>query len=218
MLVVCSPLLTPSQLVIQENVLLLVEGRDDQALFAEIAIRTSGPSKAHILDMNGHDKWRPKVAALLKDNSVRANVTALGLIQDADTNPSAAWARCIDALRHVGLPIPARRGNHVNTKGAIRTGVLILPGLRRRGAVEKLCIDSWTGEPGLGRSIAHVDGISSLGLPRVKYRDKAVVQSYLAIQRELARSLAVGFRRPDCIDLTAPPFRASRLFVAALSR
>jgi hypothetical protein len=192
----------------KESLLLLVEGRDDQALFAAIATLLAADEDVvdlQIRDMNGHTDWHKRMAQIAKDEYFRKNVRAVGLVQDADTDPVAARTRCEEALRKSELP----------TSQALRTGIFIVPSALRPGAVEDLCLDSISGTPRLDRAMEYIDGLPDAGLPQVKHRDKAVLQAYLAAKPNLCKTLWLALRR-GCFDMSHEAFADPREFLRSL--
>jgi hypothetical protein len=182
-------------------------------MFGAIAKQLARAS-LHIRSMSGHDGWQPVVSALFKDDRVRANVVALGLVQDADSDPDAAWQRCEDVLRNLNLPVPSRSQN-VLQSGSFRAGIFITPSVTGHGAVEDLCLDSLVGDPAKALAEDYVAAVVNAGLPPPTQREKAVVQSFLAVKRRVARTLTVGFAHRE-FDVRHAAFDSARSFLTAL--
>ncbi|MFH1097596.1 MAG: DUF3226 domain-containing protein [Candidatus Desantisbacteria bacterium] len=118
--------------------LLVVEGKDEEKFFGallnhlkiiDIQISSRG-GKTGINDCLLH----------LKTERGFNQLCSLGIVRDADTNPSSAFQSVCDALRKAGLPVP--KAPLITTEGDLRVGVMILPEEDCPGALEDLCLKS----------------------------------------------------------------------------
>jgi len=203
---------------IEQTTLLLVEGRDDQALMARIARQLEAEGhqvNIQIRDMGGRDKWTTDLAQIRKNEFFQQNVTAIGLVQDADSDASAARQRCEQIFRQNQLPFP-RRPQVIDAAGPLKTGIFIIPSLARVGAVEQLCLDSVQDTARASRSADFIDGLPEAGFPPVEDRDKAVVQAYLSAKPKLKKALWMALR-DGCFDMTHDAFNEVRDFLRALT-
>ncbi|MFH1859407.1 MAG: DUF3226 domain-containing protein [bacterium] len=118
--------------------LLIVEGVEDERFFS-VLLKCLQIADIKILPVGGkfriHDNLRH--LALHCDFS---KVISLGIIRDADDNPSGAFDSVCTALEKAKLPVP--QAPLIITEGDLRVGVMILPGKDCSGALEDLCLES----------------------------------------------------------------------------
>jgi hypothetical protein len=172
--------------------LLLVEGKDDQAVFAALA-KASGIDDLQIVDMRGKDAWRKKIAGLAAAPQF-AHVNRIALVRDADLDPNAAFQSAADALLNSHLPRPSRP-LEVSDDARRRTSILILPGSGRNGALEDLLNDEISSTV-FGPCFDSLVGcLAAEGFPAPRQPGKARVQAFLGVQEELAQNVTVGVRQ-----------------------
>ncbi len=199
-------------LPIEQSLLVLVEGRPDQALIYHLC-RAMGIEDVHIRDMNGKDSWGPDLRALTKDRGFRSHVTALGLIQDADSTPNAAWQRCASALNVAGLATPTGPGL-VATQGSISTAIAILPSHDQQGTIETAFLASLPNNDRRAFADAYIEQVSQIG--ELQNSDKSTVAAYLAGLPGDMRSLTVAFRYPEVVDVMHDAFAQCRTLLDGL--
>jgi hypothetical protein len=169
----------------------------------------------HIIDMQGRDGWAPQIQGLLRDDLFQENVRSLGLVQDADNDPTATWTRCTELLRVAGLPAPDI-GAGAASGGSLKTAVFVVPSRERRGATEELCLDSVASDGRLRLAGNYLAAVASDGFPEPRHARKALVQAFLAAMPEIARSLRVGLKRGD-FPITSSVFDEARGFLQSLT-
>jgi hypothetical protein len=86
---------------------LLVEGKDDK-LFFEAFINNQGLQNIQTLDIGGKTRLRQNLKVLKKTPKFSELVISLGVVRDANTDPTAAFQSVRDALQSVNLPAPER--------------------------------------------------------------------------------------------------------------
>lgn len=196
-----------------QRLFLLVEGGDEQALFAKAA-SVLQITDLHIIDMMGKDDWSDRIEGLLRDDEVRRHTRGLGLVQDADSNPDATWDRCAGYLRRVGLAVPDKSEGIATAAGGISTGIFVVPSLTRVGAVEDLCLDSVVADRRLSLADNFLTAVEAEYEPP-RQRQKALTQAFLAAMPELARNLRVGVMR-GVFPLSHDAFSGVTGFLASL--
>ncbi|MFN0108284.1 MAG: DUF3226 domain-containing protein [Blastocatellia bacterium] len=125
---------------------LLVEGRDGVAFFAAW-LKQLGLGEIQIQNFGGITELRPFLKALRNEPGFEEQVTSLGIIRDAETNPQGAFQSVRDALRASGLP--ASEKAEVVENGQPQTVILILPNATTPGMLETLCLESVASEPAI---------------------------------------------------------------------
>lgn len=123
-----------------ERRLVVVEGRHDQRLIAGL-VGHLGLDGFQVHSVNGKTKWNGKISAIMRDDTFLDNVESIGVVRDADDNPSAAWDSCVNALANAGVGTPGSPGElGAVVEGKPRASILIVPGMTGGGAVEELII------------------------------------------------------------------------------
>jgi hypothetical protein len=126
--------------------LVLCEGLDEVAVIGGLCA-ASGIAGLTIEPFNGRNQLRDVLKELTKrPEFVRREIESLGILLDADTDPSAAWQK----LRHdvqaaLGLDLP-ERGAFLGERPSV-AGFLI-HGPDGRGMLEDLCLEAVGDQPG----------------------------------------------------------------------
>jgi len=118
---------------------LLVEGNDAVAFFVAF-LKHLGVTDVQIQNFGGINELRAFLKALRNEPGFLAQVRSLGVIRDAETNPSGAFQSVCDALNAAGMPVPAK--TEMVKDGDPNTSVLILPNATTSGMLESLCLES----------------------------------------------------------------------------
>jgi len=167
---------------IEQSHLLLVEGMDDANFFAALL---------KDLSLEDIEIWPIGIGRSFKNNlkilgklSGFARIKSIGVIRDADDNPSAAFESVRNALNDNGLSAPNSYGSR--STGTPITSILILPdGMSSEGMLESLCLSAIKDDPVMSCIEGYFDCISGCGIDqREVVKDKAKVHVYLASQNE----------------------------------
>lgn len=86
---------------ISQKKLLAVEGKDDVEFF-EALLKDMKIGDCEICEVGGKDQFKHKIPALVKVPGF-SNVQRLGIIRDADKNPSAAFDSIVNILKKKNL-------------------------------------------------------------------------------------------------------------------
>jgi hypothetical protein len=215
-LTAAKPVATPSPMSspvrFDRPFLVLVEGVDDQAVVA-VLVKKMELDGFQIHDMGGNGDWPSKLRAITLDESFSVNVRALGLVRDADQNPTGTWTSCTSAINQSGLTAPERTGE-LGT-GSPATCVTIVPSPSRAGAIEDLCLDSFSQNrmECVNSYFTCLDKSRSNGARRPK---KSHVQAYLAGLIPPVRDIRIAAER-DVIDFSHSAFDELKEFLRLLS-
>jgi len=155
---------------------LLVEGRDAQEFFkallghlqiADVQVQNFGG----VNDLRGFLKAFVRMPGFL-------HVESVGIVRDAEDNPSAAFQSVRDALLHVGLPAPTTvkevSDNHP------RVSILLLPDAQSTGSLETLCLRSVMSDPAMKCVFEYMECVARKAGTLPHPLDKARVQAFLA--------------------------------------
>jgi hypothetical protein len=198
---------------IVKSILLLVEGQDDQELFAAIGAQM-GVDDLQIIDMGGKTNWNKKIAGIVSGPPFE-KVKALRLARDADGDFSAALASLSDALARNGLPTASSQLT-VATDGRRTTMIMILPGpVGTRGELEDLLLEEISQTQYSDCIDALLNCTSAAGIGPSSKLSKSKVQTYLALQDEPAKTLKVGIERGN-FNLALDIYDNCRLLLGGL--
>lgn len=193
---------------------LLVEGRDEEAFFAAL-LETLGLPEIEVRAIGGKSRLSDRLKVLVQD-PFAVPVESMGIVQDADRDPQAAFQGICSALAAAGLPIPAAPGQFVGTKP--RIAVLIVPGSTTPGMLEDLCLASVRDDP----AMACVDGYFTCLKEETPARSqnlaKARVRAFLAGMEWLEELHYAGLQDQFATVSVQLPTSASTLHAFLASR
>lgn len=122
----------PSQ---PEPYLLMVEGQDDKHVIWQICNRSPETPDFYIQDRGGIEPLLDAVGAEINAPGRQA----LGILVDADGNPTGRWAAIANRLSDEGIQVPNRPadgGIVVDTDGKPRVGIWLMPNNATDGELE----------------------------------------------------------------------------------
>lgn len=161
---------------ITRTIQLLVEGTSDLNFFIALLRRMNIIDKIQIQDYEGKDNLEDFLLGL-RDTGDFNTVVSIGVVRDADNDPSAAFNSVRSALRDVELYLPSQPEKFGGANP--RIGVLILPNANECGMLETLCLQSVSNDPAINCIEDYFDCLKRIGfLP--KNIDKAKLQAFLA--------------------------------------
>lgn len=167
---------------IECNRLLLVEGMDEVNMTSAI-LRHSSIDGIQVIALGGKYKFRPKMEALMSNAQSRGvQLSAIGIMRDADDYPRRAFQSITDALRSLSLPVPSSQGEFV--QGNPSLGIFILPDGESKGSIEDLCWAS-VKETAAGECTAsYLQCLKREDALESKSAAKTLVHSYLSTQED----------------------------------
>lgn len=165
---------------IEQPHVLVVEGSEDELFFGAL-IRHLGLQGIQVMPIGGKQKLRKNLKALTAAPDF-SKVTFLGIVRDANANPSAAFQSVRDALQAVNLPVPHRPLEPVGTKPKV--AVLILPKENMPGMLEDLCLKAVEEDPAMLCVKQYFECLQKQGLSLPDNMSKAKVQVFLASRQK----------------------------------
>ncbi len=181
---------------IKQPCLLLVEGKDEVSLLARLNRHCLGDSAAglQVVEAGGHTKFRARIDAILRSSETNnVKLRALGIVRDADEDGEAAWASVRDAVSRAGLEPPDSHGEF--SDGPPDVGILILPDIHRRGAIETLCVQSVEKTPAGRCAEQYLACLEESEVLESRNRDKSFVHAWLAGGRDPVVRVGEGARQ-----------------------
>ncbi len=155
--------------------LLLVEGKDEELFFGAL-IKQLGLQNIQVMGIAGKTNLRPNLKALTLSPRF-PEVIPLGVVRDADDDPSAAFQSVHDALRAVDLPAPERP--LVSAGESPRVTVMILPAENASGMLEDLCLKAVESDSAMTCVEQYFQCLQQQGPPLPSNISKARVQVFL---------------------------------------
>jgi len=133
----------PEAKSITRKKLLVVEGKDAARFFTAL-LRHMQIDSIQIQDFGGKDEIHRFIKALKRTPGFNV-VTALGIVRDADDDPTAAFQSVCSALQNAQLPVPP--APEQPTTGHPKTKVLIMPDASSHGMLETACMNAVADDP-----------------------------------------------------------------------
>lgn len=197
--------------------LLLVEGREDLAVFRELRDH-SGIEDVQIMEMEGINNLRARLDVLVRDHGFR-DLQVLAIARDADDNAQSAFQSVRSAL--AGCPplstgLPSRAG--ARGAGKPVTSVFIVPDNVSRGNLETMLNGTRAGDT-IDRCIdEYFDCLGEqAGFDLSGGRlDKARAHARIAASSNPARSVGHSVRASGVWDLEHESLEPIRTFLSEL--
>lgn len=155
--------------------LLLVEGVRDERFFSCLLSHLG--LDAQVIPLEGKSNTRDRLGAVSTAPGF-GEITALGVVRDADISPENSFRSVTDALKAFGLPCPQKCVEPCT--GPPRVAVLLLPGEGKPGSIEDLCLESVTEDPAMVCADKYFSCLREQGCDLPKHESKAKVQTFLA--------------------------------------
>ncbi len=161
---------------IAKSNVVVVEGKEEELFFSALAGHLE-LQNIQIMPIGGKEQLRRNLRALTLSPRF-AQVISLGVVRDANANPSAAFQSVRDALQAVNLPAPER--SLVSIGCDPRVTVMILPAQGDSGMLEDLCLKAVASEPAMLCVEQYFQCLLQRGLSLPTNPSKARVQAFLA--------------------------------------
>ena len=202
--------------------LLLVEGKDEVNFFdALLRYMGYGGDSFHIVDAGGKSNIKNELKTLTKLPGFTF-ARSLGIVRDADDNPSAAFESVKDALQGATLPVPSEPLKVVSGEpsevapSGIRTAVYIMPdGSGTPGALENLCISALDSEGGHSRILDCARNFFRCTESEEPFDTKAVLQVAFSWFNEPVPNVGLAAKK-SYLPLNSSAFENLRGFINML--
>jgi len=202
------------QLIITSGRLVLVEGQDEFNLFSAM-LHEWDIVGLQIVPVGGKYGFVAGLEATLASARTQSvQLSAIGVVRDADADAVATMMSVISNLHAAGLQAPSGSGQFES--GSPSVGVLILPDGHSPGAVEELCWES-VKDTSIGRCVTdYLDCLASLSALLSTNTGKTLAHAYLAAQYEPSHTVGVGALK-NYWPLTHPAFAGVKAFFETLA-
>ena len=176
---------------ITSNKILAVEGKDEINFFC-VLLNQLNIYDVQKEDIMGRNQFRPKLNALIKRPDF-AHVRFLGIVKDADNDPSSAFTSICDILRDNNIKPPNKMNKFYIRKSSVSVGVFIMPGHSMSGMLEDLCTEIPMDSDIMNLAENYVAGVESIR--SIGSRSKSTVLTYLAGMPDIVNSLGLGAKK-----------------------
>ena len=194
--------------------LLLVEGQDEVNLTTAMLARWN-IGGVQPVSVGGRYQVRSGLDATLSQVRSRGlQLSAIGVLRDADDSAKSALESVAGALRSLGLPAPNSQGSFV--QGLPSVGIFILPDGENQGAIEDLCWASVEDTPAAQCSTFYLECLRDSTALESRNSAKTLVHAYLAAQREPYARVGEGALK-GYWPFEHPAFAALKEFVGRLA-
>ncbi len=200
--------------IVKSDRLLLVEGMDEVNLI-EAMLRRWNIGGVQVIEVGGKFGFRTGLEAVMEDAMARGiNLSAIGIMRDADDSPARALQSVTDALGSLDLAAPGSHGAFA--QGTPSVGVFILPDGRSPGAVEDLCWQAVRDTPAGRCAEAYLECLQGSAALTSKNVAKTLAHAYLSAQEDPSTSVGVGARK-DYWPFDNPVFEPMKGFLRRLA-
>ena len=204
------------RLTLEEDILLLVEGRDEVGLFNGLIKNClqGNRSQIQVLDAGGKEKFKDNIETIRTLALKRPTLRSIGVIRDADDNANGSFDSVCDSFRSAGYEPPTAHAKFSDATPAI--GVFIVPDGSQSGAIETLCRRSVEGEDAAKCVDEYMECLTTHNALQSKNADKTFTHAYLAAMRYPVARVGEGAQQ-GVWDFQSPAFDALSQFVRDLS-
>jgi len=126
--------------------ILLVEGKDEVILLTELLADLNLEDDIEVIEAGGTSQFVMKLRGI-KARSGFDEVTSIGILRDADSNPQGALQSVCNALHNVKLPEPTTPLTPI--VGPPQVTVMIVPDADSPGMIESVCLNSVSDDPAI---------------------------------------------------------------------
>ena len=197
------------------DTLLLVEGRDEESLFAALIDRHLGAdSEIQIIGAGGVDKFPVNLDAIRTAAQARPTLRSIVVVRDADDDADSAFRSVCGHLHDVGYLPPAAHGELSDAIPSI--GVFVVPDGFSPGALETLCRRSVDGTHAAGCVDEYFACLERHDAMLSRNTDKSFAHANLASMRDPLARVGEG-ARSGVRNLESPAFAALSRFLRDLA-
>lgn len=194
--------------------LLLVEGLDEVNMVNRM-LSDWNVSGIQVVDIGGKYRFKPSFEALLSQARSRSlELSAIGVLRDADDSPERAVQSVENSLQSLSLPAPHSHAGF--TEGTPSVGIFIVPDGGSKGSVEDLCWASVESSPAAQCAASYLDCLQRSDALQSKNNAKTLVHAYLSAQDDPCARVGEGALK-GYWSFDHPVFAALKEFVFRLA-
>ena len=197
---------------ISRNKLLLVEGSHEVRLFTRL-LQVMQIDDIQVEPVGGQYKFRPNIINLPKLDNFD-EVTAIGIVRDADDSFEDTFSSVQGALQEARLPVPNQPMMLVGNSPQVT--VFINPDNNGPGDLERLCITSVQDEPEIECVKLYFECLRPIQGANHPHLSKAQVQVFLAKEPDGDIHMGIAAQR-NIWNWDSPAFDEIKNFIRSLS-
>ena len=200
---------------ISQDLLLLVEGRDESHLFGKlIEACFSDNSQIQVMDIGGKTTLGRNLKAVHTIALSRSSLRSIGIVRDADADAAASFKSVCDSVRQAGYTPPPAHANFSDTSPSI--GIFIVPDGNEPGAIETICRCSVQNEDAARCVEAYMECLETHDALKSNIPDKTFAHAYLAATRDPVARVGEGALQ-GVWNFQSPAFANLRQFIHDLA-
>lgn len=168
----------PAPEPVKKSKIVITEGIDGQAVFAELINYLGFRKKFEVRNMGGKDNMHSYIPTLATLNDFKTQVSSLCIVRDADDSPESAFQSARDALKKAELPIPDKPFSVARKK--LTTMIIVLPDGIEKGELEDLLLSSVKSDASMSCIKSYFKCLKQRLKEMPRKMAKAKVQAFLA--------------------------------------
>ena len=191
-------------LEIKKKKLLFVEGKDEKNFFECLLQKINLSEEIQVIDSGGKEQFS-KIFPVYKKAPGFDDVISLAVIQDADSDPHAAFNRIHTVLKNNGLEPPETVGSFQSITtpeySLEKVGIFVIPDGTSKGNLESLCLSTVIESNSIKECFDSFIKCVKQKIPsdnshkKPKNIDKACCRAFLATMEEDTPSLGVAAQK-----------------------
>jgi hypothetical protein len=200
---------------ISEDLLLLVEGRDEFHLFEQLIESCfSYTPGIQVMDIGGKTTLGRNLKTVYAAALSRPSLRAIGVVRDADASAAASFQSVRDSVQQAGYTPPPTHAEFSDASPSI--GIFIAPDGSAPGAIETICRRSVQEEEAARCADAYIDCLETHNALKSDLPDKAFTHAYLAATSDPVARVGEGALQ-GVWNFQSPAFANLREFVYNLA-
>lgn len=202
-------------ITISEDLLLLVEGRDEFHLFRKLIESCfSDRPGIQVMDIGGKTTLAKNLKTVHTAARSRPSLRTIGVVRDADASAAASFQSVHDSVQQAGYTPPPTHAQFSDKNPSI--GIFIVPDGSAPGAIETVCRRSVQDDEAASCVAAYMDCLEEHDALRSNNRDKTFTHAYLAATSDPVARVGEGALR-GVWNFHSPAFADLRNFIHDLA-
>ena len=183
-----------SNIVIKEENILVVEGKDEDHFFQALIKSMSLNIRYQIIDLKGKTNFKKDISAMYKTPGFK-KIKKLIIFRDADENDAdSAFQSIVNTLKRLNLPQPITMNCFSPpSQNGFSTGVYVFPNSKDKGILEDLCLTSISNQPENDCIEKYFACLPNK--PKDMNFSKAKVLAFLASKKPTVNSLGIAAKK-----------------------
>ena len=200
---------------ISEDLLLLVEGRDELNLFNQmIDTCFQSPPGIQILDIGGKTTLGQNLKTVRTLAMSRPTLRSIGIVRDSDANAANSFSSVCDSVRDAPFAPPTAHASFSDASPSI--GIFIVPDGSGPGAIETICRRSVQGDEVAKCVDEYINCLNTHDALKSNNQDKTFTHAYLAATNDPVARVGEGALQ-GVWNFQSPAFAELRKFISDLA-